>query len=46
MATLDFSYRREQLYFEILLDVLDARPADVSMAVSSGPCITRAMKHA
>jgi hypothetical protein len=24
MATLDFSYRREQLYFEILLDVRDA----------------------
>ena len=30
MAALDFSYRREQLYFEILLDVRDAlerRPA-------------------
>ena len=25
MATLDFAYRREQLYFEILLDVRDAR---------------------
>jgi hypothetical protein len=24
MATLDFAYRREQLYFEILLDVRDA----------------------
>ncbi len=24
MAALDFSYRREQLYFEILLDVRDA----------------------
>lgn len=24
MATLDFSYRREQLYFEILLDIRDA----------------------
>jgi hypothetical protein len=24
MAVLDFSYRREQLYFEILLDVRDA----------------------
>ena len=24
MTTLDFSYRREQLYFEILLDVRDA----------------------
>ncbi len=24
MASLDFSYRREQLYFEILLDVRDA----------------------
>ena len=24
MATLDFTYRREQLYFEILLDVRDA----------------------
>ena len=23
MATLDFAYRREQLYFEILLDVRD-----------------------
>jgi hypothetical protein len=23
-ATLDFAYRREQLYFEILLDVRDA----------------------
>jgi hypothetical protein len=24
MATLDFAYRREQLYFEILLDIRDA----------------------
>ncbi len=24
MATLDFAYRREQLYFEVLLDVRDA----------------------
>ena len=24
MASLDFAYRREQLYFEILLDVRDA----------------------
>lgn len=24
MTTLDFAYRREQLYFEILLDVRDA----------------------
>ena len=24
MQTLDFAYRREQLYFEILLDVRDA----------------------
>jgi len=24
MAALDFAYRREQLYFEILLDVRDA----------------------
>ena len=24
MATLDFTYRREQLYFEILLDIRDA----------------------
>jgi hypothetical protein len=24
MATLDFAYRREQLYFEILLDIKDA----------------------
>jgi len=24
MATLDFAYRREQLYFEILLDVREA----------------------
>ena len=24
MSTLDFAYRREQLYFEILLDVRDA----------------------
>jgi hypothetical protein len=27
MATLDFAYRREQLYFEILLDVRDAMEA-------------------
>jgi hypothetical protein len=27
MATLDFAYRREQLYFEILLDVRDALEA-------------------
>ena len=25
MATLDFAYRREQLYFEILLDIRDAQ---------------------
>jgi hypothetical protein len=24
MATLDFAYRREQLYFEILLDIREA----------------------
>jgi hypothetical protein len=24
MRTLDFAYRREQLYFEILLDIRDA----------------------
>ncbi|HEU5478665.1 MAG TPA: hypothetical protein VFU90_02480 [Candidatus Tumulicola sp.] len=24
MSTLDFAYRREQLYFEILLDIRDA----------------------
>jgi len=24
MATLDFAYRREQLYFEILLDIRDS----------------------
>jgi hypothetical protein len=24
MAALDFAYRREQLYFEILLDIRDA----------------------
>jgi hypothetical protein len=28
MATLDFAYRREQLYFEILLDVRDAVERD------------------
>ncbi len=27
MATLDFAYRREQLYFEVLLDVRDALDA-------------------
>ena len=28
MAALDFAYRREQLYFEILLDVRDATERD------------------
>ena len=32
MATLDFAYRREQLYFEILLDVRDAIERKLSRA--------------